>query len=207
MTVSFRTIAECPDVQPYAECCGIDLSKELTRTDIEFIRCGLLKHELLLFRNQNALTPEKEVVFNKSFGWHDPNQTEYLFGFGAPGTEHKVSGGAQLPECPEVSVLGNVMLENYYGIKETQLIPVLGYTFSGWHADGLHDMHRGLPVLTTMYNPMKWQTRGGGQTLFTSGVKALERLETDLVDELRKCVVAYMRSPNDEYPDESRRIN
>ena len=207
MTVSFRTIAECPDVQPYAECCGIDLSKELTRTDIEFIRCGLLKHELLLFRNQNALTPEKEVVFNKSFGWHDPNQTGYLFGFGAPGTEHKVSGGAQLPECPEVSVLGNVMLENYYGIKETQLIPVLGYTFSGWHADGLHDMHRGLPILTTMYNPMKWQTRGGGQTLFTSGVKALERLETDLIDELRECVVAYMRSPNDEYPDESRRIN
>ena len=125
MTVSFRTIAEFPDGQPYSECCGIDLSKELTRTDIEFIRCGLLKHELLLFRNQNALTPEKEVVFNKSFGWHDPNQTEYLFGFGAPGTEHKVSGGAQLPECPEVSVLGNVMLENYYGIKETQLIPFL----------------------------------------------------------------------------------
>ena len=150
MTISFRTIPECPAVQPYAECCGIDLSKELTKTDIELIRRGLLKHELLLFRNQNALTPEKEVAFNKAFGWHDPNQTEYLFGFGAPGTEHKVSGGAQLPECPEVSVLGNVMLENYYGIKETQLIPVLGYTFSAWHADGLHDMHQGLPELTTM---------------------------------------------------------
>ena len=35
----------------------------------------------------------------------------------------------------------------------------------------------------------------------------MERLENEFLDELRNCIVAYIRLPNDEYPDESRRIN
>ena len=171
------------------------------------IKAGLLEHGLLVFREQNELTPQREVAFNEAFGWHDPGQGEYLFGFGAPTTEHQVSGGAQLPDCPQVSVLGNTMLEDYHGIRNTQLTPVLGFTFSGWHCDGLHDMHGGLPELTTMYNPVGWQTHSGGQTYFTSGVSAIERMGPDIAEELRQCVVAYMRSPNDEFPDESRRVD
>ncbi len=76
MTISFRSIPECPVGQPYVECFGIDLSKEMSTSDIEIIRAGLLKHELLIFRNQHGLTPEKEVAFNKAFGWHDTKQTE-----------------------------------------------------------------------------------------------------------------------------------
>ena len=205
--ITFTPISACAGTQPFAQCHGVDLSSDLTAQDIESIRDGLLRHGLLVFRDQRAMTPQDEVAFNKAFGWHDPNQEAFLFGFGAPTTEHRVSGGAQLPEWPEVSVLGNVKLDDYHGVRNTQLKPVLGFTFAGWHADGLHDMFDGLPELTTMYNPVGWQTRGGGATYFTSGVRAVERMEPELVQELARCSVAYMRCPNDDAPDEARRTS
>jgi alpha-ketoglutarate-dependent taurine dioxygenase len=207
MAIAFHPIEACARHQPFAECRGINLAGELDADAITIIREGLLKHGLLVFRDQGVMTPTQEVAFNKAFGWHDPAQNDFLFGFGAPTTEHRVSGGAQIPVLPEVSVLGNVMLENYHGITNTQLKPVLGFTHSAWHADGLHDMFDGLPEMTTMFNPVGWQTRGGGATYFTSGVHAVERMDGDVLEELRQCVVAYVRSPNDEAPDDSRRVS
>ena len=206
MTLSFTPIPACAATQPFAECHGIDLSQALDPRDIDAIGQALLKHGLLLFRGQHGLTPEAEVAFNKAFGWHDPAQHDFLFGFGAPTTEHRVSGGAQLPDRPEVSVLGNVLLDGYHGLHNIQLRPVLGFTYTGWHADGLHDMFDGLPELTTMFNPPGWQTQGGGSTYFTSGVRAVERMDPDLVSELARCSVAYARCPNDDAPDEARRV-
>jgi alpha-ketoglutarate-dependent taurine dioxygenase len=99
-----------------------------------------------------------------------------------------------------------VVLNNYHGIRNTRLKPVLGFTFSAWHADGLHDMLDGMPELTTMYNPAGWQTSSGGETYFTSGVEATRRMDPKLYQELNHCTVAYMRAPNDAFPDESRRV-
>ncbi len=207
MPLSFTDIPQCAYSQPFKYCNGVDLSGELHVDDVEGIRSGLLEYGLLVFRNQKNLIPEMEVRFNKLFGWHDAGQNEFLFGFGAPTVEHRVSGGAQLPDWPQVSVLGNVKLGDYYGISDTQLVPALGLTYSGWHADGLHDMFDGMPELTTMFNPMGYQTDSGGTTLFTSGVKAIERMDQELANELEKCLVAYVRCPNDDYPDEARRIS
>lgn len=207
MAISFHPIPSCAETQPFAECRGVDLAQNLTQEGIETIRQGLLRHGVLVFRGQHAMSPEHEVAFNKAFGWHDAGQKQFLFGFGAPTTEHRVSGGAQMPALPEVSVLGNVLLENYHGITNTQLKPVLGFSHSAWHADGLHDMFDGLPEITTMYNPVGWQTSSGGETYFTSGVLAVERMEPSLRDELAQCVVAYARCPNDEAPDETRRVS
>jgi len=206
MPITFTPIAECAQTQPFAQCHGVDLSQALASRDIERIRAGLLNHGLLVFGDQRAMAPEHEVAFNRAFGWHDPDQSAFLFGFGAPTTEHRVSGGAQLPAWPEVSVLGNVKLDDHHGVTNTQLKPILGFTYAGWHADGLHDMFDGLPELTTMYNPVGWQTRGGGATYFTSGVRAIERMDPDLARELARCTVAYMRCPNDDAPDETRRV-
>ncbi|GIS90151.1 MAG: hypothetical protein CM1200mP20_01920 [Pseudomonadota bacterium] len=58
-----------------------------------------------------------------------------------------------------------------------------------------------------MYNPVGWQSDSGGETYFTSGVGAMERMDPDITEELRHCQVVYMRSPNDEFPDESRRVD
>ena len=206
MAVSFVPIEQCQATQPFAECRGVDLSGDLTDEEIVQVKRGLLKHGLLLFRNQKRLTPKREVIFNKAFGWHDPGQSQYLFGFGAPNSEDRYSGGAQIPEWPQVSLLGNVRLRDYYGLHDIRLRPVLGLTFSGWHSDGLHDMLDGLPELTTMFNPMGWKTISGGETFFTSGVNAIDRLDEGFVDELSRCMVAYLRSPNDDDPDECRRV-
>ena len=206
MRISFQPIAECAHTQPFAECLGVDLSGEIKPQTVEILRRALLKHGLLLFRNQNSLTPEDELRFNTAFGWHDTNQDQFLFGFGAPTEEHKISGGAQLPNWPQISVLGNVTLDDYHGLKNLQLKPVLGFTYSAWHADGLHDMHDGMPELTTMYNPPGFQTGSGGETYFTSGVRAIDRMDQGLLEELQHCMVAYMRAPNDDYPDETRRV-
>ena len=206
MTITFSPIPACAETQPFAECRGVDLSAPLTPDVVARLREGLLAHGLLLFRGQHRMTPADEVAFNKAFGWHDEAQKDFLFGFGAPTTEHRVSGGAQMPDQPEVSVLGNVLLEDYHGIRNTQLRPVLGFTYTGWHADGVHDMFDGLPELTTMFSPPGWKSRAGGATLFTSGVRAVERMDPDLRAELERCTVAYARCPNDDAPDESRRI-
>ena len=117
MNIEFLPIADCPAEQPFVECRGVDLSVDLSDQQRGAIRQGLLDHGLLLFRHQQAMTPEREVVFNQSFGWHDPDQRDFLFGFGAPTTEHRVSGAAQMPEWPQVSVLGNVLLDDYHGIR------------------------------------------------------------------------------------------
>ena len=206
MPITFTHIDQCANEQPFAECHGVDLSEDITPDNIKKIRQGLLKHGLLLFRNQTELTPAREVQFNEMFGWHNHEQKEFLFGFGAPTKEHKVSGGAQMPALPQVSVLGNVFLEDYYGITNTQLKPVLGFTFSSWHADGLHDMFEGMPELTTMFNPSGYYTKDGGKTYFTSGVAAIQRMDQALVDELLQCTAAYIRAPNDQFPDDSRRV-
>jgi alpha-ketoglutarate-dependent taurine dioxygenase len=206
MSIDFLPIESCSETQPFAECTGINLSAPLDDATVIALKNGLLKHGLLLFRDQVNLTPEREVAFNRAFNWHDPAQEAFLFGFGAPTLEHKVSGGAQMPDFPEVSVLGNAVLDDYHGIRNTRLKPILGFTFSAWHADGLHDMLDGMPELTTMYNPAGWQTRSGGETYFTSGVEAIRRMDPEVYQELRKCTVAYMRAPNDAFPDESRRV-
>lgn len=206
MAISFSPIAECAGQQPFAECRGINLGHDLDRASVEGIRQGLLEHGLLLFRDQDDLTPARQVQFNQAFGWHDPGQQAFLFGFGAPTQEHAISGAAQVPDWPQVSVLGNVFLEDHHGIRNVQLKPILGFTYSAWHADGLHDMHAGMPELTTMYNPKGWQTRGGGKTYFTSGVAAMERMDPAIAEELRLCTAAYMRAPNDDHPDEARRV-
>jgi alpha-ketoglutarate-dependent taurine dioxygenase len=206
MNYRFNTISGCEHRQPFAECADIDLSGNLSNATVQLVKQKLLTHGLLVFRNQHQLTPAAELRFNQAFGWHDPLQAEFLFGFGAPSDEHRISGGAQIPETPQVSVLGNVFLDDYYGIGNTQLKPVLGFTYSAWHADGLHDMLSGMPELTTMYNPSGYVASGGGETYFSSGVLAVEEMPARLYAELSQCSVAYMRAPNDEFPDESRRV-
>ena len=205
MPLSFTPIDGCEDTQPFAECHGVDLSRELQTKDGAAIREALLKHGLIVFRNQRELTPAREVAFNEAFDWHDAGQKDFLFGFGAPNKELKVRGGAQLPGWPQVSILGNVLLDDYFGVQNTQLVPSLGLTYSGWHADGLHDMFDGLPEMTTMSNPLGYQVTNGGETYFTSGVRAVERMGRDLADELSQCIAAYMRCPNDDAPQDARR--
>ena len=97
-----------------------------------------------------------------------------------------------------------MLLDDYFGVRNTQLVLKLGLTYSGWHADGLHDMFDGLPEMTTMSNPVGYHASRGGETYFISGVRAVERMGAKLAKELSRCVVAYIRCPNDDAPEDSR---
>ena len=189
----FHPNEQCASTQPFVECHGVDLHGGLTPRLIEDIRAALVAHGLVLFRDQHNLTPADEVAFNEAFGWHDETQSSYLFGGGAPNSVTTVSGGAQMPQWPQVQVLGNARLDDYWGIRNTQLVPTLGLSYSGWHCDGVHDMFDGLPELTTMSCPTGWQTERGGDTYFTSGVRAIDRMPAELAATLSECVVASHR--------------
>ena len=206
MEISFSPIESCAATQPFAECNGVNLSQDLSPDTIARIKAALLKHGLLLFRNQNNLDPAQEVAFNRAFGWHDAEQEAFIFGAGSSMVTHKAGGGSYIPAHPAVSVLGNVLIDDYHGIYNTQLSSGLGLTYAGWHADGLHDMFDGMPELTTMFNPVGWRSVRGGETHFTSGVRALERMDAQLREELERCVAAYIRYPNDDAPSESRTV-
>lgn len=121
LAIVFSPIEQCAVTQPFVECHGVDLSRDLDCDTVAQVKGALLTHGLVLFREQTELTPQREVVFNRAFGWHDAEQCAFVFGFGAPESGIKVSGGAQIPSLPEVSVLGNVMLDDYHGIRNTQL--------------------------------------------------------------------------------------
>ena len=206
MAIDFSPIESCAETQPFVECHGVDLSRDLRRDVVASIKQALLRHGLLLFRNQRALEPEDEVAFNRAFGWHDTEQDTFIFGAGPSPSTYKKAGGSYLPAHPAVSVLGNVLLNDYHGIHNTQLQSGLGLTYAGWHADGLHDMYDGMPELTTMFNPLGWRSDSGGETYFTSGVRAVERMDQELRRELEQCVVAYIRYPNDDSPEEARQV-
>jgi len=206
LEISFSPIESVAETQPFAVCRGFDLSQDLSPDTIIQIKGALLKHGLLVFRNQANLGPGREVAFNRAFGWHDTEQEAFIFG-SAPSTPlRKAGGGSFIPAHPAVSVLGNVMLDDYHGIHNTQLLSGLGLTYAGWHADGLHDMFDGMPEMTTMFNPVGWSSVSGGETYFTSGVGALERMDSQLREELERCVAAYIRYPNDDFPGESRQV-
>jgi alpha-ketoglutarate-dependent taurine dioxygenase len=206
MAISFSPIESCAQTQPFAVCDGFDLSQDLSPDAVTQIRAALLKHGLVVFRNQKKLGPQHEVEFNRTFAWHDAEQDAFIFGSGPSATTHQLGGGSFIPGYPAVSVLGNVMLEDYHGIHNTQLLSGLGLTYAGWHADGLHDMFDGMPEMTTMFNPVGWRSVSGGETYFTSGVRALERMDSPLREELERCLVAYIRYPNDDSPGESRKV-
>jgi hypothetical protein len=46
---------------------------------------------------------------------------------------------AVLPSQPEVVVMGNVALENHYGLSDVTLELPLGLSRPGFHHDGLHE--------------------------------------------------------------------
>lgn len=70
-----------------AEVHGIDLSAELTESQVETIRAALVTHHVLAFRDQ-SLTPEQQMRFGKRFGELD--------------THPFVEGNGQYPEVLDI---------------------------------------------------------------------------------------------------------
>ena len=130
---------------------GVDLSKPMDDRDFGPIREAHVRHGLLIFRDQD-LAPEHEVAFARRF-----NKIRIYIG----------NDDTKLPGHPEINVLSNIV-ENGRPIGFQAKIGV------EWHTDGTGFEFP--PVATVLYCVESPPT--GGETLYASGKRAWQELES-----------------------------
>ncbi len=148
-----------------AEITGLDLNLPLSGLDLARIRMALVKHGLLVFREQR-ITPEQHVAFSRCFG---PLQIHVLNRF-------------HLPGHPEILIVSNV-IENGKPI---------GLVDAGadWHSD-LSYMPR--PSLGSLLHAQELPAEQG-DTLFANMFRAYDTLPADVRRTLegRRAVHSYV---------------
>ena len=169
--------ANAVDLRPIAhgpshfgrEVVGIDLASQTLPEDQ--LVSALYEHGLLLFRNQEHLTPDDEMRFAELFT-HQPDDTNQSYTGGA-GTQHR------LPEYPSIALVGSYEVRDFYGLSASSPGVYNGWhpEQRAWHCDGLADTSPP-PDLTTMRCVITPES--GGETLFACTVRAAELLPASL---------------------------
>ena len=205
MAITFSPIEACADTQPFAECHGADLSQPLDRDTVETIRSGLLRHGLVLFRGQQAMTPATRL-----------RSTGPLAGTTIR-SANSFSVSARRPRntrCPGARRCRPCRRSRCSATCSSMTITASATP--SWHQRSA--------------SPIPPGTRTGCTTCSTaarddhhvqSARLPVERRRGDLFHlrraragahgpgvrcELERCTVAYIRCPNDEAPDEARRV-
>ena len=135
-----------------AEVLGLDLSRPLADDAFARIHRAHLDHHVLVFRGQDALTPEQQIAFSRRFG---PLQVHVLHQFGLPGH-------------PEILIVSN--------IRENGRPIGLGDAGAYWHSD-LSYMPK--PSLGSMLLAQELPAEGG-DTLFANQHRAWDALPAAL---------------------------
>ena len=132
------------------------------------IKSLLYENGVLVFRNQEHLTPEQELNFAKLFTHHQTDDSNQSYTGGA-GTQHR------LPDHPQIALVGSYKVHDFYGLTAESAGVYNNWhpDQRAWHCDGLADTHPP-PDLTTM-RCLQTPTKGG-ETLFACSVKAAELL-------------------------------
>lgn len=150
MSASFE-IRDLPEVLG-AEILNLDLSQPLGDADFARIRRSLADRAVLVFRDQEKLTPEQQIAFSRRFG----------------PLEIHVQHHFHLAGHPEILIVSNV-IENG---KPLGLVDAGKY----WHSDL---SYMALPSLGSLLHSKEWPAEGG-DTLFVNMVAAYEALPADL---------------------------
>ena len=150
MSASFE-IRDLPEVLG-AEILNLDLSQPLDDADFARIRRSLADRAVLVFRDQEKLTPEQQIAFSRRFG----------------PLEIHVQHHFHLAGHPEILIVSNV-IENG---KPLGLVDAGKY----WHSDL---SYMALPSLGSLLHSKEWPAEGG-DTLFVNMVAAYEALPADL---------------------------
>lgn len=158
-------------------------------------------HGLLLFRDCH-ITPEEETMFLKLFDWDDrlpldqvtgPYSTDGIGIVGGTALQWKIPsfGGA-------IQLQGSGVVEDHHGVSGTL---VSRYETREWHVDGAHDVPLNTypPVATSMYCIKTPQV--GGETLFTSGRAAFDRLPPHMQKQALELDACYDRTFRSMEPD------
>ena len=148
-----------------AEITGLDLSLPLSNLDLARIRTALVKHGLLVFREQH-ITPAQHIAFSRRFG---PLQVHVLNRF-------------HLAGHPEILIVSNVIEDG----KPIGLVDA----GADWHSD-LSYMPR--PSLGSLLHAQELPAEQG-DTLFANMFNAYETLPADvkLLLEGRRAVHSYV---------------
>lgn len=132
---------------------GLDLSKPLSANLLHWIRDTIAERIVIVFKNQDAVTPDRFVGFARSFG--DDLEIHELERYRHPGV-------------PEIFVISNIV-ENGQPIGA----PKVGLN---WHVD---HYHREFPALYTFLHGREIPDIGG-QTTYANGFAAYEELPDDM---------------------------
>ncbi|WP_445679371.1 TauD/TfdA dioxygenase family protein [Radicibacter daui] len=146
MTRRFQ-IKPLPDILG-AEITGLDLSTPLPEADFLEIRKALADRQVLVFRDQEKLTPDEQIAFSRRFGPLDIH------------IQHHFHLGGH----PEILIVSNVIEDG----KPIGLVDAGKY----WHSD-LSYMAE--PSLGSLLHSKEWPANGG-DTIFVNMVAAYEAL-------------------------------
>ncbi len=150
MSTSFE-IRDLPDVLG-AEILNLDLAQPLSDGDFLSIRRRLAERAVLVFRGQEALTPDQQIAFSRRFG----------------PLEIHVQHHFHLAGHPEILIVSNVV-ENGKPLG-------LGDAGKYWHSDL---SYMALPSLGSLLHSKEWPAEGG-DTIFVNMVAAYEALPDDV---------------------------
>src|SRR6201981_2593690 len=140
-----------------AEIAGIDLSKSLTRAEIDVIEVAWRERLVVVFHGQNLSDPQL-IAFSRNFGELDPPGPNP---YGEPFNKAH----------PEVNVISNV-------VENGKPVGNLGDGESVWHADMTYvDVPPKAAVLHALEVP---PPEAGGNTYFADMFAAYESLPADL---------------------------
>jgi alpha-ketoglutarate-dependent taurine dioxygenase len=151
------------------------------------------QYALLVFPNQGHLTPTDEVDFYARIPGCDP-------------TERNWSSRHQIPEAPQITVIGHAQLEGHHGLSGIEVTPT-GMA-PQWHVDGSFAGDVLPPAATQMYCVQApgelgagelhaWPESGkmipyqGGATIFADMRLAYRLLSTDERELVESLEVAY----------------
>ncbi|MFY7777683.1 MAG: TauD/TfdA dioxygenase family protein [Elstera sp.] len=150
MSASFE-IRDLPEILG-AEILNLDLAQPLDDADFARIRRRLADRAVLVFRDQEKLTPEQQIAFSRRFG----------------PLEIHVQHHFHLAGHPEILIVSNVIEDG----KPLGLVDAGKY----WHSDL---SYMALPSLGSLLHSKEWPAEGG-DTLFVNMVAAYEALPDDL---------------------------
>lgn len=142
---------------------GVDLSQPISDEVLRAIRAHLAAHSIVLFRNQQALTPVAQIEFSRRFG----------------ALEHHVVSDFLLPDHPEIFVVSNI-------IENGRHIGAHGGA-KNWHSD-LSYMSE--PSMGSLFYCLECPSEGG-ETEFASMYAAWDGLEPERQQWLLQQQVVY----------------
>ncbi|MEY3380383.1 MAG: TauD/TfdA dioxygenase family protein [Hylemonella sp.] len=157
-----------------ADIAGVDLSRNLSSSQIDEIQQAWSRHLVLRFRNQEKLTMDQLIAFSRHFGPLD-NRPKLSYSMSK---EHD-----ELP--PEIAVISNVKV----GGKP---LGALGDGEAVWHADMTYNEKppKGACLLAKEIPP------SGGDTHFANMYMAYEELSQDLKQRIQNLSCVHDASRN-----------